>query len=192
MKTIADLTVRQLNSLAHIAMLRLDTHVLFMAGSPKEVFKNTLDTVLTPYEMRVLLKLLPDLIIGNDPVIKENDEPGVQLVKATWLGIRSMGLHPFFATASTHGGLGSYKKTYLLDSLCAGDRESDTVIALSTYIRLIEDLYSYECGTVSRSSKIFKVKQPRIGDYWNNLVATRHLFKDPAKWAAHVEKNTAA
>lgn len=195
MKTIADLSIKQLNSLAHIAMLRLDRRVVFMADSPKEVFKEALKDELTPYEMRVLLKLLPDLNTGQVPLISDRDEPGVALVKATWIGINTFGLDRFFA-GSTQKGFGKYKNQYIADSLIPINLDvpfsmtaAEGGLAVDFYVGLLERFYSLEFQA-TRPCNDSILSRSFIGNYWDNVVVRRHLGKDPVKWAAHVEKNT--
>lgn len=197
MKTIADLSIQQLNSLAHITMLHLDRRVVFMADSPKEIFKETLKDTLSPYEMRVLLKLLPDLNAGQVPLISDRDEPGVALVKAAWIGINTVGLDRFFA-GSTPKGFGKYKNQYIADSVIQTNLDiplSMTAIedglAVDFYVGLLERFYSLEFqATRPCNDNILSSTRSFIGNYWDNVVARRHLGKDPVKWAAHVEKNT--
>ncbi|QXO10035.1 hypothetical protein pEaSNUABM37_00074 [Erwinia phage pEa_SNUABM_37] len=197
MKTIADLSIKQLNSLAHIAMLRLDRRVVFMADSPKEVFKEALKDTLSAYEMRVLLKLLPNLNIGQVPLINERDEPGVALVKATWIGINTFGLDRFFA-GSTPNGYGKYKNEYIIDSLVPINLEGnfnhrgvEAKLAVDLYVGLLERFYSLEFrATRPCNDNILSSTRSNIGNYWDNIAVRRHLGKDVSKWAAHVEKHT--
>lgn len=195
MKTIADLTVKQLYSLARIAMLHIERRVVFLADSPKEVFKEQVKDSMDPYAIRILLKLLPDLNAGKTPVILDSDEPGLMLVKATWCGIQSYGLHAFFAASKHPDGFGSFKTQYLLDSIHDGDyvlyERAGVLAALKLYVSLIEDFYASDSSkhfTTDKSSLI-NVRSHYIGDYWDNVLACRHLGKDPIKWSEHLKNN---
>lgn len=197
MKTVADLSIKQLKSLAHIAMLRLDRRVVFMADSPKEVFKEAVKDALSPYEMRVLLKLLSDLNAGRAPLISDRDEPGVALVKATWIGINTFGLDRFFS-GSTPKGFGTYKNQYIADSLIPVNLDvplsvtgGEDAMAVDFYVGLLERFYSLEFRAIRPcNDNILRGSRSYIGNYWDNVVARRHLGKDMSKWAVHVEKNT--
>jgi hypothetical protein len=189
MKTVADLSINQLNSLARIAMLRLDNRAIFMADSPKPVFKETLKDELTPYEMRIMLKLLPDLNAGRAPIITDNDEPGLMLVKATWCGINTYGLERFFVGGSPDG-YGTFKNRYLRDSVTPAGAVLECRDAIAYYVNRLERLFAIESNPTKPEDDVWLKPSPyRIGDYWDNVVVRRHLGKDPAKWAEHVKKH---
>lgn len=195
MKTIADLTVKQLHSLARIAMLDLERRAIFLADSPKDVFKEQLKDSMDPYMLRILVKLLPDLNNGTTPVITDKDEPGLMLVKATYCGIKAYGLHAFFAAAEYPNKFGSFKARYLDESIPMGDyvphERYCAQQALNLYVSLIEGIYSSESARSLKAprSGLFNIKVHNIGDYWDNVLATRHLCKDMIVWEAHAKKN---
>lgn len=197
MKTIATLTVTQLNALARIAMLDLNRQVIFLADSPVDVFKEQFKDSMDPYMLRILLKVLPDLNTGTTPVITDNDEPGLMLVKATYCGIRAYGLHAFFAAAEHPFGFGGFKIKYLTDSIHQGDFDPYERYcvqqALKTYASVLEDIYARESARrlVAPKSDLLKIQTHHIGDYWDNVMAARHIGKDMSAWGVHAKKNNA-
>lgn len=197
MKTVADLSVKQLQSLANIAMLNQMRQVIFMGDSPKSVIKAHFEKTMDPYMLRILLKVLPDLNVGRTPVITDNDEPGLMLVKATWCGIRAYGLQNFFAGSRPPRDFGSLKREYLFDSVCP--TIGSLPLGEAAMVRKTIEFYASTLESIHASNNAVElmmaepglVKKPHhnIGDYWNNLLAARHLGKDPVKWDAHVKKN---
>jgi len=187
MKTIADLTVKELSTLAQIALLQVGPRVIFMADSPKETFRGVLKPTLTPYALRTLVKLVPDLNLGRTPVITSTDTAGVALVKATWCGIRQYGLQDFFIMSSMSGKPGSFKKDYLLDSV-AKPASSYDLTAIDLYVELLEWVYASQVRSAEASKdKLVKSQHHPIGDYWDNACARRHLGKDMRNWDKHVQ-----